>query len=70
MSMKYFQIKYQLTDRANSCQHVLMHLIDKWRQHLDQNEYVGAVLMVLSKAFDCLPHELLIAKMEAYGFEN
>ena len=47
-----------------------MHLIDKWRQHLDQNEYVGAVLMDLSKAFDCLPHELLIAKMEAYGFEN
>ena len=53
-----------------SCQHVLMHLIDKWRQHLDQNEYIGAVLMDLSKAFDCLPHELLIAKMEAYGFEN
>ena len=47
-----------------------MHLIDKWRQHLDQNEYVGAVLMDLSKAFDFLPHELLIAKMEAYGFEN
>ena len=47
-----------------------MHLVDKWRQHLDQNEYVGAVLMDLSKAFDCLPHELLIAKMDAYGFEN
>ena len=46
-----------------------MHLIDKWRQHRDQNEYVEAVLMGLSKAFDCLPHELWIA-MEAYGFEN
>ena len=53
-----------------SCHHVLLKLTESWRQHLDNNKIVGAVLMDLSKAFDCLPHELLIAKMSAYGFDK
>ena len=53
-----------------SCQNVLLKLTENWRQHLDNNQIVGAVLMDLSKAFDCLPHELLIAKLSAYGFDK
>ena len=53
-----------------SCQNVLLRLIEQWRQYLDNNKVVGAVLMDLSKAFDCLPHELLIAKLEAYGLDR
>ena len=53
--------------KGSSCHHVLISLIEEWRKHLDNNEMVGAVIMDLSKAFDCLPHELLIAKLQAYG---
>ena len=43
-------------------------MIERWKRALDQNKYVGAVLTDLSKAFDCLNHQLLRAKLEAYGF--
>ena len=56
--------------KGHSCQHVLLKLTEDWRKHIDQNKIVGGLLMDLSKAFDCLPHELLIAKLEAYGFEK
>ena len=56
--------------KGHSCQHVLLKLTEDWRKHMDQNKIVGGLLMDLSKAFDCLPHELLIAKLEAYGFET
>ena len=53
-----------------TCQNVLLRLIEQWRENLDNNKLVGAVLMDLSKAFNCLPHDLLIAKLAAYGFDR
>ena len=51
-----------------STQTALSSLIEKWKQILDDKCYGAAVLMDLSKAFDTINHELLIAKLNAYGF--
>ena len=42
--------------------------IEKWKNSVDKGESFGALLTDLSKAFDCLDHELLTAKLNAYGF--
>ena len=47
----------------------LIRLIENWKQAFDKNKIAGAVLMDLSKSFDCTLHELLIAKMHVYGFD-
>ena len=54
--------------KGYSAQHALIALIEHWRTALDSKGYAGAVLMDLSKAFDCINHDLLIAKLHAYGF--
>ena len=56
--------------KGYNTQHVLMRLKDNLNKSLDRKEKVGLLLMDLSKAIDCIPHELLIAKLNAYGFNK
>ena len=54
----------------HNTQHALFRLLCKWQENLDRGEVVGTVAMDLSKAFDTLPHGLLLAKLKAYGFSR
>ena len=53
-----------------STQYCLIVLLERWHRGADNGKAVGALLTDLSKAFDCLNHDLLIAKLEAYGFDQ
>ena len=44
-------------------------MLEKWKNDVDKGKVFGALLTDLSKALDCLPHELIIAKLNAYGFD-
>ena len=57
--------------KGYNTQYALIAMIEKWKEYLDKKGGIaGAIMMDLSKAFDTINHELLIAKLEAYGFDN
>ena len=44
-------------------------MIEDWKSELDNGNIIGTVAIDLSKAFDSLPHGLLIVKLHAYGVD-
>ena len=54
--------------KGHSTQHALFRVVEVLRRCIDKGGVTAMVFMDLSKAYNCLPHDLLIAKLEAYGF--
>ena len=64
----YFSIYLTGFRENHNTQHSLLKMLELWTESLDKSKSVVAIFMDLSKAFDTLNHDLLIAKLEAYEF--
>ena len=62
-----FQCGFRKGFGAQNC---LLYMIETLRKPRDKHGVFAAVMANLSKAFDCISHELLIAKLNAYGFDE
>ena len=66
---EYFEVVFNhfLADfrKGFGCQTTLLRLLEDWKRALDNHECVAAILMDLSKGFDCLSHDLLKAKLKS-----
>ena len=65
-----FLLLYVEYRKGLSTQHALLRLIETWKKVLDRKEYGGTVLLNLSKTFDPISYDLLLAKLHVYGFNN
>ena len=67
--LKHFLIScFQLGFRPNSStQEALLHLTNEWHQQLNSGHNVAAIFCDLSKAFDTVPHHLLLENLQCIG---
>ena len=54
--------------KSYGTQNSIVVMLQKWKRALDKGEYVSALFTNLSKGFDTINYDLLIAKLKAYGF--
>ena len=64
-------LNFSLCFRKNrNTQNSLLRLIESWKVEFNNGSKVRVIIMDLSKAFDSLNNDLLLAKLEAYGLHN
>ena len=71
LSQNKLLFQYQSGFRGNhSTDSCLIHLQDHIRSHTALGEYTGMVLLDIQKAFDCVDHNILCAKLKALGIAS
>ena len=55
--------------KGYGAQHCLLMMLETWKETTGNNKAFGVLLMDLLKAVDCLSHDLVIAKLHAYGLD-
>ena len=66
VTLKISKFQCGFCKRFNA-KHCLVIMIEMWKENVDNGGAFGAVMTDLSKAFHCLQHGLLTAKLDAYG---
>ena len=56
--------------KSYGTQHSLVVILEKWKRAIENGECVSILFMDLSKAFDTISHDLMIAKPKTYGFSG
>ena len=56
--------------KNHNTQHALLNMIENWKGNLNKGNKIGSISIDVSKAFGTLDQSLLIAKLEAYGFDS
>jgi retron-type reverse transcriptase len=54
----------------SSCEIALLGATDSWLKSMDEGLYVGGLLIDLSKAFDSVPHQILLSELHKIGCTN
>ena len=56
--------------KSHGTQHSLVVMLEKWKRAIYKEECIPELFMDPSKTFDTINHNLIIAKLKAYGFSG